>query len=247
MIKQVRIILIIITLGASLSSYSQAYIGGRLGLNMSTLSIQPELIQYNKVSDFVPILNVNIALFGYFEIGPYFAIQPEFVYNRKGLKSNIDARVGENNDTLLTGEWDYSMDYIEVPLMFKLSLNSEGFDPFIEFGGYYGYMVYAQYQAQAYLADDQILDEDYRLGFEDTDGKSFERNEWGFKVGIGGTLKLSKGAAFFSIRYSQGLTDIIKYDIQPEDYRETYNRVFMLTLGYAFELRRNTAEKVFYY
>ena len=247
MMKQIRISILFILLGLSSLSYSQVFLGGRIGLNMSTLSIQPELVDYNKVSDFTPKLNVNVSAFGYFEIGPYFAIQPEIVYTRKGLKSNIDARMGTDNDTIITGEWDYSMDYVEVPLMFKLSLNSEGFDPFIEFGGYYGYMVYAQYQSEAYLNNDQILSEDYSFDFAGNGNKSFNRDEYGFKVGIGGTLEMSKGIAFFSIRYSQGLTDVVNYNVMPDDYRKTYNRVFMLTLGYAFEIRRNTDEKVFYY
>ena len=230
----------------SLVGQSQIFFGGRVGLNMSTLSIQPELIDYNKVSDFVPKLNVNIAALGYFEIGPYFALQPEFIYNRKGLESQIDASLGE--DTLITGEWDYSFDYLELPLMIKLSLNSDGFDPFIEFGGYYGYMINAHYEASAYLNDEQILSEDYDFEFEnDNLGRSFNRNEYGFKVGVGGTLTLSKGIAFFSIRYSQGLTDVVSYQTKPSDYKATYNRVFQLTLGYAFELRSNTDKKIYYY
>ena len=244
--KNIRIVLLSIIMGTTFIGHSQVFFGGRVGLNMSTLSIQPELVDYNKVSDFVPKLNVNIAALAYFEIGPYVALQPEFIYNRKGLESQIDARIGE--DTLITGEWDYSFDYLEFPLIIKLSLNSEGFDPFIEFGGYYGYMIHANYQSEAYLNNEQILSEDYDFEFENDDlGRSFNRNEYGFKVGVGGTLVLSKGIAFFSIRYSQGLTDVVSYQTKPDDYKETYNRVFQLTLGYAFELRSNTDKKIYYY
>ncbi len=248
MIKKIRIVALIIVLASSLASYSQVYFGGRVGLNMSTLSIQPELVDYNKVSDFVPKLNVNIAALAYFEFGPYFALQPEFIYNRKGLKSSIDSYYGENNDTLLTGNWDYSFDYLEFPLMVKLSLNSDGFDPFVELGAYYGYMFNAHYTAQAYVNNEQVFDEDYGLDFGGDKNKSLNQNEYGFKVGIGGTLTLSKGVAFFSIRYSQGLTDVINYQTKPDNYHSTYNRVFQLTLGYAFELRgSNNKNKIYYY
>ncbi len=244
--KQLKILLLSFLLIGSTVSYSQIYFGGRVGLNMSFLSVQPELIKYNTVSELIPKLNVGIAAIGYFEIGPYFAIQPEFIYNRKGLKSKIDTRV--NGDTLLTGDWNYSFDYLEVPLMFKISLNSEGFDPFIEFGGYYGYMIQAKYEAKAYFNNEEILNQDYVSDFKTTpNGESLERNEYGFKIGIGGTLKLSKGAAFFSIRYSHGLTDIINYQTMPDNYQKTYNRVFQLTLGYVFEIRTNTENKIYYY
>ena len=247
MLKNFKILLLFIVLGSSSLSYSQIFFGGRVGLNMSMLSLQPELVQYNAVSDFTPKLNVNVAAFGYFEIGPYIAIQPEFIYSRKGLKSTIDKRIGEEQDTILTGEWTYTLDYLEMPLMIKLSLNSEGFDPFIEFGGYYGYMVYANYQAEAYLNNEMILDDEFTFDLGGNQNESLQRNEYGFKLGIGGTLELSKGIAFFSIRYSQGLTDIIKYNVVPEGHQASYNRVFMLTMGYAFELRRNNTDKVYYY
>ncbi len=248
MVKKIRILVLVFILCGSLSSYSQVYFGGRVGLNMSTLSIQPELVDYNKVSEFVPKLNVNIAALAYFELGPYIALQPEFIYNRKGLKSSVESHLDANNDSLLTGEWNYSFDYLEFPLMIKLSLNSDGFDPFIEFGAYYGYMFNAHYTAEAYVNNEQVLDEDYGLGFGDDKNKSLNQNEYGYKIGIGGALALSKGVAFFSIRYSQGLTDVVNYQVKPEDYRATYNRVFQLTLGYAFELRgSNNKKKIYYY
>ena len=244
---KIKIMLLIVLLGSSTLTYSQIFFGGRIGLNMSTLSIQPELVDYNKVSEFTPKLNVNIAMLGYFEIGPYVAIQPEFLYNRKGLRSNIDTRYGLGKDTLITGDWDYSFDYLELPLMIKLSLNSEGFDPFVEFGAYYGFMINAHYTAKAYLNNEQILDEDYGLDFGNNQNISVERNEYGFKLGIGATIAMSKGVAFFSIRYSQGMTDILNYNVKPDNYKGTYNRVFQLTVGYAFEVRSNTENKVFYY
>ena len=244
--KNIQIILLLFILSNSTLSFSQIYFGGRVGLNMSFLSVQPQLIKYNKVSELVPKLNVGVAALGYFELGPYFAIQPEVIYNRKGLKSRIDYRT--EGDTLLTGDWNYSYDYIELPLMFKVSLNSAGFDPFIEFGGYYGYMINAKYESDAYFNNDHILHEDYTSDFKpNTNGNKLNRNEYGYKIGIGGTLKMSKGIGFFSIRYSQGLTDIISYQTKPDDYQKTFNRVFQITLGYAFEIRSNTSKKVFYY
>jgi len=153
--KTLKILFLSFLITQGIASYSQIYFGGRVGMNMSFLSVQPELIKYNTVSELVPKLNVGVAALGYFEIGPYFAIQPEVIYNRKGLKSKIDVRL--DGDTLLTGEWNYSFDYIEVPLMFKISLNSQGFDPFIEFGGYYAYMFNAKYKSEAYFNNEEIL------------------------------------------------------------------------------------------
>lgn len=244
MIKKLNILIIILVLGSSISSYSQIYLGGRVGINMSTISIQPEIEDLGKVSEIVTKITPGVALLGYFEIGPYFAIQPELVYNRKGQKTNIDLR---DTTSTLRGEWNYSYDYFELPLMFKLSLKSEGFDPFFEFGAYYGYLMQAQFEGEAFLNDNQIVKENYFADFNSTANETFNRDEYGFKIGIGATMAMSKGVAFFSIRYTQGLTDVMNYTVKPEDYQKTYHRVFQLTVGYAFGLRLNTEKKVYYY
>jgi|GEM_PF-2047209 hypothetical protein len=248
MIKRLPFILGLYLFVISFTSHAQVHFGGRAGINMSYLSIQPELVQYNLASTFAPKLTPEVSLLGYFEIGPYVGIQPEILYTRKGLKSKIDQALHNNNDTMITGEWHYSLDYFETPLMIKLSLNNEGFDPFIEFGAYYGYLFYAQYKGNAYVNDTEVLNEKFELEFpNDSTGRSFNHHEFGFKVGLGGTFKVSKGVMFFSFRFSQGFTDIINYEIKPSNYQKTYNRVFQLTLGYAFEIRSRNENKVFYY
>lgn len=244
--KLSRIYLLLFFISIFNLSNAQIFLGGRVGLNMSFLSIQPTLEKYDILSEISTKLNPNVALLGYFEIGPYFAIQPELVYNRKGAKSKVN--VFRDNDTTITGEWNYSFDYVEVPLMFKLSLNSKGFDPFIEFGGYYGYMFKAKYHSEAFVNQTEILREDYNFEFtNDPYGRTFNKNDYGFKLGVGGTFKVSKGVAFFSIRYTQGLVDVVNYQTKPTDYKKTLNRVFQITLGYGFEIRKSTQNKIYYY
>lgn len=241
-----KIIITFTLLSLTFSSFSQVHFGGRAGLNVSFLSVQPKLESFDLGSSISPKIGAGIAALGYFEIGPYFAIQPEIVYNRKGLKSKIDEKI--NSDTIIRANWNQSFDYIEVPLMFKLSLNSEGFDPFIEFGAYYGYLMRAKYKADVTINFQDYYNQDYISDFKTNSlGQTLNRNEYGFKVGVGGTLAVSKGVVFFSIRYSQGLNDMIDYQIKPEGQNKTYNRVFQLTVGYAFELRSNNENKIFYY
>jgi hypothetical protein len=40
---------------------------------------------------------------------------------------------------------------------------------------------------------------------------------------------------------------MLGYTVKPDNYKKTYNRVFQLTVGYAFELRKNNDNKIFYY
>ncbi len=246
--KLLKNLILIVLISTSISAVSQIHFGGRTGLNISFLSTQPKMEDYDLHSTISPKSGLGLAALGYFELGPYIAIQPELVYNRKGLKTKLNEYSSKDKDTLIVADWNYTFDYFELPLMIKLSLNSEGFDPFIEFGAYYGYLLKARYRAYATANNSSILDQDYTSDFKTNSlGETLDRHEYGFKVGIGGTLEVSKGIVFFSIRYSQGLKDMIKYELKPANYQKTYNRVFQITVGYAFELRSNNSDKIFYY
>ena len=224
---------------------AQIHFGGRIGLNMPSLSTQPKLVDssYTGVSDFSPKLALNIAAIGYFEIGPYFAIQPEILYNRKGLKSRIDIM---RQDTIrVLGNWNYSFDYIEIPLLLKFSIKNDDFDPFLELGGYYGWMFNATCTEEATYGGKDILDNEFSLS---KNPELFNTTEMGIKIGIGATVQITQGKLFFSVRYSQGFKNALNNTQDIDDkYNTTYNRVFQITIGYLFEVRSNTKDKIYYY
>ncbi len=237
------IVLFCIVFLTGFSGMAQVFFGGKASVNMSMLSQQPRIEEFDEDASFAPKLGMEIGGAAYFQINPYFSIQLEANYARKGLKSNL-INYEFNKDTIVDGEWNYTYDYLEIPLMFKLSLGSEGFNPFVEFGGYYGYMVYASQSSKSFI-NNKLYQKDKRKGFNAfTEGSSLNRSEYGFKVGIGGAIKASKGLIFFSIRYSQGLTDILKYNAGNSAVN---NRVFQLSIGYLFELRGNSTDKIYYY
>lgn len=249
MLSKTKTLLFLLLIGSSLSIYSQIHFGGRVGINMSSLSVQPKLDGFDQLPERGTKITPNVALLGYFELGPYFAVQPEFVYSRKGQKMKLNKNFIDENEAVhnLNGEWNQSFDYFEIPLMLKISMNSEGFDPFIEFGAYYGYLFNSNYKAEAFHDGNQILNESFSLDYGDHENLSYNQTEYGFKIGIGGTLDMNNGKAFFSIRYSQGLTDVVNYIEEPLKYKETNNRVFQLTVGYVLELRSNSTGKTYYY
>jgi hypothetical protein len=241
-----NIIILIISL-LSLSSTAQIYFGGKIGLNMGTLSTQPKLIidslNFSSSSNIMPKASLNIAAIGYIEIGPYISIQPEIVYNRKGLKSRVDVM---RQDTInVVGNYNYSFDYIEFPLMLKISLKSEDFDPFIEFGAYYGYMLYASCTEEANYGRTQVLNKSYN---STSNSELFNKEDSGFKIGIGATFPVSQGKLFFSIRYAQGFKNSMNLKTEENNkYNTSYNRVFQISIGYLFEMKSNAKDKIYYY
>ena len=242
-----KIFAIIIIVFAANSGYSQLFIGFKGGLNMSSASVMPSVTDFNTtrdtVSDFVPKFGGNFAVVFIYKIKS-FSIQPELSYNTKGLKADINQTF---NDTILTGEWNYTLHYFEVPLMLKYVLGAGGAGPFIELGGYYGYMFagkykeYYKYGERVLRDDSHDIDDSYA-----TDGVKTNRHEFGFKVGLGAEIPLNDALVFVSLRFSQGLSDVLSYETKPDNYEKTYNRVFQLSVAYMFEVSSNE-EKVYYY
>ncbi len=232
--KKQLIITIIIALSTSV--FSQLYIGARAGLNMSTSSVMPELVNYNQLSQFVPKLGLNSGLVIKYRFIDALAVQLEVNYSGKGLKAKVDETV---NDTLLTGKWNYSFGYIEIPIMFKYMFGGSRVGPFVEAGAYYGYFLIGKYSEYAEFNGEEILNKEFELETEyenENDNQKANRNEYGFKLGLGYNFEIDNSMIFVSLRYSQGLTDIVTYRIKPDNYSKTYNRTFQIAVGYLFEL-----------
>ena len=241
-----KLLTILLTLSISINIFSQVYIGSRLGLNMSTSSVMPELVDYSKISQFSPKLGVNAGLVIKYKMKNSIALQTEINYNMKGLKAKVDETI---NDTALTGKWNYSFGYIEVPLMAKFLFGESRVGPFVEIGGYYGYFISAKYNEYAKYGDKEILDTEYKLDIDfenEADNQKANRNEFGFKAGLGYNFEIDNSLLFVSLRYSQGLTDIITYKTKPDNYSKTYNRTFQIAIAYLFELGNKEVKEYWY-
>ena len=238
------VILVIIVVN---TSFSQIYIGFKAGLNLSSASVMPAVDELNQnkenISEFVPKFGGNGAVVFHFKFKS-FVVQPELSYNTKGLKSKINKTY---LDTSLTGDWNYTLHYFEVPLMFKYVLSGGGAGPYIELGGYYGYMFSGNYTAKYSYGENTLLDETRGIdeSFEN-DGVKANKHEFGFKVGLGAEIPMNGALMFVSLRFSQGFTDVVKYETKPDSYDKSFNRVFQLSVAYLFETTSDET-KVYYY
>ncbi len=244
-------IYILLALSISILANAQFYIGPKIGLNMSSASVMPSTegsfnAQLKEVSDFVPKLALNAGAVINVNIFKSLSLQTEFVYNGKGLKAKIDRTI---NDTALTGNWNYSFHYFEIPLMFKYVITGGGVGPYIEAGVHWGYFIDATYDIDLEYGDKK-LEENRKIDKEfenEQDNTRANRNEFGFRVGIGLEYKINNNKIFVSLRYTQGLTDVVEYRVKPENYQKNYNRVFQLSLGYLFDITPSNEEKIYYY
>ncbi|HEX7119929.1 MAG TPA: porin family protein [Longimicrobiales bacterium] len=126
----------------------------------------------------------------YFVIGAdgRFAIQPELVMTQKGLV--FPAIDTEGNEFEAT----YSVGYLEVPILARVSYDAWAVRPFLLAGPVGAYRVTANY-----IAD----------GYQDIDAKlATEKFDLGIAVGGGVELDVTGGTIQASLRYNQGLFDV---------------------------------------
>lgn len=145
----------------------------------------------------------KFGIFAEYNIGDYFAIQPEVNYDVRGAKSKVtDPGVR------------YRLSYIEVPVMFKgIYKNDSGVAPYISAGPGIAFKVDDKYQQT--------------INGVKTDGKikdmeGMKPNDAIFDLNFGAGVQV--GYINIGGRYNLGLTDLIKNT-------DTKNSTFSIVLG----------------
>ena len=152
-------------------------------------------------------LNYQAGLVMEYKFSDKFAIAPEAVFAAQGGKYN--AKAFELGDMLIDTDVTFHTNYINVPVMFKWYA-TPAFS--IDLGPQVGFNVYSKYS---------IKDHD---AYDIKDGtKSVD-----FGVGLGGTYNLTE-KAFVQARYTMGLTDVFKSELN-----EAKNGNIQLAFGMKF-------------
>jgi hypothetical protein len=138
-----------------------------------------------------------------------FAIQPELLYTMKGAKSDEDE-----------GEVTWKINYIEIPVLFKVNLPTEGnIDPSLYAGPGFGILLSSKVSngTEVDLKDD-------------TAGLDI-----GIIAGAGLAYQMEGGALTLEFRYEVGMISIAKNEIEETgDKPDVKNSVISLMVGYAF-------------
>lgn len=145
-----------------------------------------------------------------------FAFQTELLYVRKGGKMTI---VGIDQLGFLreiTTSWE--LDYLEMPLLAKYKLPSNGIaQPGFYAGPAIAYSINANKSTKTF--DDETETEDF---------DSVKTTDVGLILGADLHFKLSKGHIVFDFRYEPGLLNVLE---SPEDGR---NNIITLMMGYVY-------------
>lgn len=130
-------------------------------------------------------------------VGKLLAIQPEVLYVRKGSERSFTTAAGKFTN-------DITYDYIDVPLLLRLSLGDtygESIGLYLNAGVYGGYVLNGKSVNETPLGNSEV---DYT--FDDQDNQ--QRVDFGLVGGAGLTL----GNLFLELRYTHGTNNLLDDD-----------------------------------
>jgi hypothetical protein len=183
-----------------------AGVGIKGGFNFSNISFKPA---DPGMPDFQNLRGLTGGLFFSLSLG-FVGIQPEILYSRRGTMWNED-----------TSKYEYLLDYIEVPVLIKLSILPVGpIRPVIFGGPSFGYLL----NAKARLTTPE--------GTEEGDlDNMFEKTAWAAVFGAGVDFKLAGILLTVDGRYHMGLKNI---STDVEVGQTVKNKGFSVMVGVGF-------------
>jgi hypothetical protein len=144
-----------------------------------------------------------------YDVTEIFAVQPELLFTMKGAKSDHD-----------DGEDTWKINYIEIPLLLKVNLPTEGaIDPSLYVGPGIGFLLSSK------VSNGREVDQKDETASLDI----------GIIAGGGLAYRLETGAVGLELRYEVGMTSLAKNeDEDTGDKPDIKNSVISIMVGYAF-------------
>lgn len=150
-------------------------------------------------------------------IGRYFSIVSEVNYSGLGTSNEYEIK------PLGTTEFNQMLNYMQIPVLFRLRTGGDLLSTFVETGPYVGLLL----TAKSRLRDESGVIPEVVTDIRD----NFETFDWGIKAGIGFDFQpLPQHIFTLGIRFSQGL-----YDVQLATGLQ--NRSIGLHAGYVFRIQ----------
>ena len=168
----------------------------------------------------------------------YFIIQPEIFFAMKGFVSEL----GEAEVLgIMSRELKTSLNYLEIPILFKINIPAGTVIPNFYIGPYLGILLNAQTEGKMQFSNEMKE----RLGIEDVNATSdvtdrFEPVDFGLSMGSGIGIKAGPGRFIVDIRYTLGFLNIREqnnYTLTSEGLLEgeMKNGSLSLILGYGID------------
>jgi hypothetical protein len=207
--KRATILVMLVALLFMTNGIAQMQIGPKAGLNISNVSGDDTEGAESKTG-------FGGGVFFMYQFSNMFAIQPEVYYTMKGAKDKENFE-GETIEATL------SLDYIEVPLLFKLLIPLQGssVNPAIFAGPAIGFNTTAKAKLE-YMG--QSLEEDY---------EDIKSTDFGLVFGGGVGFPVGRNELGIDVRYILGLSTV---DDSADEF-DIKNNVININIYFGFSLQ----------
>ena len=164
-----------------------------------------------------------------------FSLQPEIVYTQKGARFTGANR---NFETDVLDEYVsvVKLNYLEIPVLAKVTFGSDSSNFFITAGPAVSYLLSGH---ERYRISGKTTEQDAPFAYNDETFAKYNRLDATVYAGIGFTYASRIGRFSVEGRYGYGLLDLIDYKEKPEGIAKVSNRTISLLASYNIALGRN--------
>jgi hypothetical protein len=228
-------VLLSLIAAASFATAAQAQLTiiPKVGATFSNVALKEEMEGQKSITGLTLGAGFNYAL----SSDGFFSIQPEILYTQKGFRT-------ETFKTDETKNRDYQLNYLEIPVLAKISFGGETFKGYLNAGPSLGYGLGGKYLKKDIKSgvtkteESSIIFDKEPEGYEGKDMYLDNQLDFGLQFGGGLGVKLGPGSVLLDLRYGMGMTNLL--DPTPNqaasDSHKSQNRVMAVTIGYAIPL-----------
>lgn len=238
--KKIGLLSISLFLAAQLSAQIFS-VGPRVGFNMASLTHYSEQDGYS--ANYIQngqLLSYHAGLVSNVAITRNLSVQAEFLFSKKGHRLNY---LKDTVDLNIDGYEKFITNYIEFPVLLKLSFGPDEVRGFINAGPYWGKWLGGKYKTDIDSVVNGVSssyknthDIDFDQDYLSLDYKA-NQSDFGLIIGGGFMYEAGPGNLLIDFRYTMSLRDINDWgdsSLKPEGYNELKNRVFSISFGYLF-------------
>lgn len=195
MLKKALLTVFLFIVFASTSYCQNLSIGLKGGGNISRMSFEEP--SFDNKYKFGPSLGISFS----YQLNSYIAVESDLIYSIKGTRHIANTFVGttKSND-----EYDYSLDYISVPLLAKFYLPTESsLRPYAELGTSFNFLMNNK---REFIPDPNLT---HTMEVKPTDFTSKTKAfDYGLIFSLGTDYHWSSRIITLEFRYDTGLTNI---------------------------------------
>ncbi len=217
----------------AMTAQAQVTIIPKVGFTFSNVAMKQEEDGQKSKTGLVLGAGFNFAL----DSDGFFSLQPEILYTQKGYRTETF----KNADSK---KRDYTLNYLEVPVLAKISFGSESIKGYVNAGPSLGFGMGGKWaKTDVSSATTKTEEASIKFGTEPASysGKDLyvdNRIDFGLQFGGGVGVKLGPGSLILDLRYGLGMTNLMKAipNQATSDANKTQNRVVAISIGYAIPL-----------